>query len=1844
MNTRIPRVPSIRCTSSWPAPAFWLALWLALFLATTPASVCPLLGQTPPPASLVGHTAAVNAAVYTPDQRHVVTVSADQTVKIWVAATGEELRTLRGHTGQVLSVAASPDGLTLVSGAADNTIRMWDVPRPEPIQDFAAHKLVRNVAVSLDGKWAVCFSEDKMGKTIDLKDGSVRLQLKGLEALPTTAAIRPDSALIASGDEAGQILTWETLQGELGGALGAHQGPVRRLAFHPNNQQMISAGKDGLLKIWQLPLPVSRTINTTESQASSIAMNSDGSLMVLGGADGVGVYNPATGQLVRELSGSPATSAVAISSDNAFAAAVGASGATRVWKLTDGVLQDVIWGGGQPVSSLAFHPDNRRLATGEADGALRIWRLPAPRRPLAGHTAAVTAVDISHNGQWAATASADKSVRLWATASSQAGVVLAGHEHPLSRIAFRPDDAQLASGDASGEVRLWNPADGADQGVIGAHDGSLRGLAYAKSGDQLATVGDDRLLKVWHLPVPPPVALAGNADAVAGVALLADQKTVLTAGADKSMRLFDSTTGQQMRVLSDAPGPVTTLALSPDNKTTAAGTAEGSIKLWNTDGAPWYEGAPESAGLIQGHDGQVNEVAFGPKSDSIVTAGADGTVRHWRLPQPPVRITDDGGEVSRFVVSRDGKRTASAGTFQGVPAVIVREHRDDRAPIIRRLLGHQGAITSAVFQADGTKLATGGADGGVIVWDLTKDKFPQVVSIATGGVVVDVALSDDGAHVFAAVGTQIHQHSVTDGSEVRKINHNAAVSSLAVAGPKVYSGGADNYVRGWSIASGAASGAMNHTAAVTTVRTNRDGSLIATAGADHQIRLWNATNGAAAGELAGHAATIVDLAFAGTTVVSVATDGVFLWDVVAKRRLEVLPSVAEAKGVGVTGGHVVMAGAKGVIEIATARLIQIWDAHAGGAHAVAWTPDATKIVSGGADKTAKVWNIADGKPIAVLGGPMETVTGVAVVDQGKAIIAASLDKTLRQWTMPAAAVSAPLAAAEQWGFGSPLIRVRSDATGNRLAIAGQDQTLRLWDRTLERELERFAGHVDAVLDIVISTDGQKIISGSADKTALLHTTGLVNVVNLGDLEANSPEDVAPLTEGQWIVAGLGETLTRVTVGQTVALRPLGPPAAGADFVSARQMRVATTADGKNLASLDVNGRVNSWSPTDGKLIWSAKPAEDKDNPGSAAPTNATESEWIGHGGLRFSSDAEKIVAGWKLGVRLVRMSDGETLQRWIEAAEAMDVALLPNGESILTGHAAASDNAALRSSDLQHLIKGHEGPISSVAFSMDGSAVLSGGMDRTVRKWSLEDGAKLREYEGAEDQVRSLAVTKDGTRIIAGCADAKLRLWEMNPEGQEPVALASTFTTSSDVTSISASVDNQKVAVANGDGLVQVVELERGKELQRFAGYGQAAVAVVFAPDNQTLISAGADKSVRVDTMALVRSINASEGPLNDFVLAAQGTQAVTAAADGVRLWNLATGALVRELTVPATRASEASKPATEEPTDPPPPLSVAATCVAVRSDNTLMAAVDQDQNFVVWNMANGQVTGRAKTKTPASWLQFSADGQRLVALCDDQLQFMAADDGAVTYELTSELPLQSAAFLPDGRTVVTGGEQLRKWRFASPDAVRTLTGHGGGVLGVAYSPSGRWIASASADQTIRIWDAQTGAQVKQLSGHQGAAYSVAFSPDESLLVSCGAEKGLRVWDVLGGRQLKQIPMGDAGLYSVVVLPDGKRVAAAGVDRKIYMLDLLTGVLERTMDDHPDFLYRLALNRTGTRLLSCGYSGNIMLWNAANGQLLHRTEISSQANFADVSPDGGRLVVASGDGRAYFLDVPANAK
>jgi WD40 repeat protein/tRNA A-37 threonylcarbamoyl transferase component Bud32 len=229
------------------------------------------------------------------------------------------------------------------------------------------------------------------------------------------------------------------------------------------------------------------------------------------------------------------------------------------------------------------------------------------------------------------------------------------------------------------------------------------------------------------------------------------------------------------------------------------------------------------------------------------------------------------------------------------------------------------------------------------------------------------------------------------------------------------------------------------------------------------------------------------------------------------------------------------------------------------------------------------------------------------------------------------------------------------------------------------------------------------------------------------------------------------------------------------------------------------------------------------------------------------------------------------------------------------------------------------------------------------------------------------------------------------------------------------------------------------------------------------------------------------------------------------------------------------------------------------------------------------------------------------------------------------------------------GGEERRgfEWNYLNRlthTERLSLKGHTGPVRGVAYSPDGTRLASASNDGTVKVWDAATGQLALSLTGHTAVVLSVAYSPDGKRLASAGGELDkpgeVKVWDLATGQEALSLKGHTSEVLSVAYSPDGKRLAGASYDGTVRVWDAATGQEALSLKGHTHWVFSVAYSPDGKRLASASYDGTVRVWDAATGQeALSLKGHTGWVESVAYSPDGKRLAGTSYDGAVKVWDA-----
>jgi len=523
-----------------------------------------------------------------------------------------------------------------------------------------------------------------------------------------------------------------------------------------------------------------------------------------------------------------------------------------LWNTSTGQAIRQLTGHDQGVFDLAFRPDGRQLASASLDRTVRLWRIPAEAiTATLRHDRAVSAVEYHPDGKILASACYDGKIRFWDLETNQVVRVI---ETPsiVTSLAYSPDGSFLGTGAFDGSARIWDAATGELRFHCKGHDAPVAAVAIGPDGTRMASASFDRTVTVW-----------------------------------------DTATGELVETLRGHNGPVNTVVFtSPGNLLTGSG--DFTLKLWSL-------GSGVAPSTLLGHTEQIRSVVRIGSTARIASNSNDGSVKFWDIPPVPRILTlrDHGGPVLDVAISGENKYVVSAtdqnvnlwknGVLERVVQLSSFIHRVAIDPNDRWIAagswtgevylidmntgeerelsgGHEKPVSGVVFSPRGDVLVTGSLDGTIRVWDVESARLIESPPELDSGICCAV-FSPDGS--LLATGTRdsaVQMWDVRDWSILRRVRaHSATVVSLAFSpdGEVIASGSSDAIIRLSSVPDlGDSVVLRGHTGAVTDLDFTRDGTRLLSSSEDGTLKLWDTARGKEVATLRHHEDRVTSVAFA----------------------------------------------------------------------------------------------------------------------------------------------------------------------------------------------------------------------------------------------------------------------------------------------------------------------------------------------------------------------------------------------------------------------------------------------------------------------------------------------------------------------------------------------------------------------------------------------------------------------------------------------------------------------------------------------------------------------------------------------------------------------------------------------------------------------------------------------------------------------------------------------------------------------------------------------------------------------------------------------------------------------
>lgn len=606
------------------------------------------------------------------------------------------------------------------------------------------------------------------------------------------------------------------------------------------------------------------------------------------------------------------------------------------------------------------------------------------------------------------------------------------------------------------------------------------------------------------------------------------------------------------------------------------------------------------------------------------------------------------------------------------------------------------------------------------------------------------------------------------------------------------------------------------------------------------------------------------------------------------------------------------------------------------------------------------------------------------------------------------------------------------------------------------------------------------------------------------------------------------------------------------------------------------------------------------------------------------------------------------VQRCAAAADRRNIpiaaSLLERARSleVVSGRPIELDCLAARLDDSLAELRGHEAIVRAVAASSSGERLLTGDDRGIVRIWSVDDAGTYRESH-----------VLSGDRV----GGHRAAIW-----------------------SVALSRDGRQAVTAAEDGAASVWDAVDGKAIGSLRGHSAALYGCVFAPDGRSIATASADGTVCLWNAATCERHAvvtpqwrpmARDRNVYGVAFTSDGGRVAAACGDGViRLWNVETGQLLAELSGHSRRVfavcfapdclrlASASEDGTARVWDVATgdcaavlrhPLRVNG--VAWTADGSGLVTVSADAILRLWNPGDGHLARKLVGHRDSVWSVASLSANRFVTASADATArvWECSDRNEPIMPCGSQdgVGVRGVACSPDGRMVATATAQgqVRIWNLTTCRMYRDLPTVRSRVNAVDFSPAGDVVAAACGDGLTRLYRVEDAMEIERFGMHAGPVLAVAFSPDGERLATAGSESrvaggetgAVRIWpssSVVGCASTLPHP---ARAHGVAWSPDGSRLATACADGLVREWNAVTGTMLGCFPGHADDVNWVAWSRDGKRLATASSDGTVRLWNPADGWSSRELKGPvGQAWEVAFSPDGSRIAGVGADGSLHL--------
>jgi len=522
-----------------------------------------------------------------------------------------------------------------------------------------------------------------------------------------------------------------------------------------------------------------------------------------------------------------------------------------------------------------------------------------------------------------------------------------------------------------------------------------------------------------------------------------------------------------------------------------------------------------------------------------------------------------------------------------------------------------------------------------------------------------------------------------------------------------------------------------------------------------------------------------------------------------------------------------------------------------------------------------------------------------------------------------------------------------------------------------------------------------------------------------------------------------------------------------------------------------------------------------------------------------------------------------------------------------------------------HELRGHERTVWDADFSPDGAQIVTGSTDTTVRLWDVVTGQQVRQFGCLQDaptcdsadqsaSVLTVAFTPDGTQIISGARDGRLLMWDRSTGA----LIHELQGHSTAVTDVTFSPDGAKIASGDGNGNIILWDAITGEQIDLFdVARGDDTLEVRglrFFPNGRDLLVGVFDGSLQTwntDTGELLNRLDEHTDSILGVAISHDGRLAVSGSKDEtIRVWNVGSPGEIFDLPAHSERVTGIGFP-----------LDV----------NTLVSG-SADGTITLWDLQTGNpIYNFGMTEGRILSLDVNREtGQIITGGQDQGIIIWDAETGEQVNEITGFTEaVRSLTLSPDGSSLLIGGQNglIEQRSLETGEVMQQFIGQDGPVFDLIYHPDGtRFFSAGDGGGSILVWDMNSGDIVQRLGGHSDIVYSISLSSDGAYLVSGSGDGNAIVWNLGDYSERFRLSEHTESVWSTAFSPDGTRILTGSSDGFTIIWDFETGGELQRFSSRDATIFEVAFAPTGDYAISGEDSGMLRVWHVFSLSSLRR--------------------------------------